>query len=98
MLVDLRRLGISGAEAERRLSSINIIANKNAIPFDTSNKTLTSGLRLGTPAVTSRGLTEKDMEILGDIISEALLNDFNADTEARLKKRVLKLTKKFPLK
>lgn len=68
ILLDLRGTGITGKELEDRLSSVHIITNKNAIPFDTEKKTITSGLRLGTPAVTSRGMVEEDMHTIANLI------------------------------
>ena len=69
ILLDLRGTGITGKELEDRLSSVHIVTNKNAIPFDTEKKTITSGLRLGTPAVTSRGMKEDDMRLIANLIS-----------------------------
>ena len=69
ILLDLRGMGITGKELEDRLASVHIVTNKNAIPFDTEKKTITSGLRLGTPAVTSRGMKEDDMRLIANLIS-----------------------------
>ena len=69
ILLDLRGSGITGKELEDRLASVHIITNKNAIPFDTEKKTVTSGIRLGTPAVTSRGMKEDDMKLIANLIS-----------------------------
>ena len=69
ILLDLRGLGITGKELEDRLASVHIITNKNAIPFDAEKKTVTSGIRLGTPAVTSRGMKEDDMRLIANLIS-----------------------------
>lgn len=69
ILLDLRGTGITGKELEDRLASVHIVTNKNAIPFDTEKKTITSGLRLGTPAVTSRGMKEDDMRLIANLIS-----------------------------
>lgn len=69
VLLDLRNKGITGLELEQRLASVHIITNKNAVPFDTENKTVTSGIRLGTPAVTSRGMNEEDMKLIANLIS-----------------------------
>lgn len=99
LLLDLRGLGITGAELEKRLTEINIITNKNAIPFDERPKTITSGLRIGTPAVTSRGFKEKEMEILGNIIASVVYSTTENFEEQKPEflKQVKKLTKKFPL-
>lgn len=69
ILLDLRGTGITGKELEDRLARVHIVTNKNAIPFDTEKKTITSGLRLGTPAVTSRGMKEDDMRLIANLIS-----------------------------
>lgn len=69
ILLDLRSKGITGQELENRLSQVHIITNKNAVPFDTEKKTVTSGLRIGTPAVTSRGMKEEDMKLIANLIS-----------------------------
>ncbi len=72
MLLDLRKLGISGKELEDRLDRVHITVNKNAIPGDPRPVTETSGIRIGTPAVTTRGFTEEDMKIVGDLIVKAV--------------------------
>jgi glycine hydroxymethyltransferase len=71
-LIDLRGIGMSGKEAEERLQSVNITCNKNAVPFDTVSPLITSGIRLGTPALTSRGLKEAQMQEVGELIIETL--------------------------
>lgn len=75
MLVDLRNTKWNGVDAERALESIGITVNKNAIPFDPLPPKLTSGLRLGTPAVTTRGLTEPDMRALAVVLKMCLLDE-----------------------
>ncbi|MDI3508532.1 MAG: glycine hydroxymethyltransferase [Clostridiales bacterium] len=95
MLIDLRNKGITGKYAEERLDSIGITVNKNAVPFDTEKPFITSGMRIGTPAVTSRGMKETQMSEITDIIAEALSDD-NADLGA-LKARVSVLCAQFPL-
>ena len=72
ILIDLRDRDISGQELENRLKKVGIVTNKNAVPFDTKNKKTTSGLRIGTAAVTSRGLNEEDMADIANIISICL--------------------------
>lgn len=69
ILIDLRNKGINGKEMEERLESVGITTNKNAVPFDTENKKTTSGIRIGTPAVTTRGLIEDDMKVISSIIN-----------------------------
>lgn len=71
-LIDLRSIGMSGKEAEERLQRVNITCNKNAVPFDTASPLLTSGIRLGTPALTTRGLKEGQMQEIGALILETL--------------------------
>jgi glycine hydroxymethyltransferase len=95
MLIDLRNKGITGKYAEERLDSIGITVNKNAVPFDTEKPFITSGMRIGTPAVTSRGMKETQMSEIADIIAGTLSDD-NADLEA-LKARVSVLCAQFPL-
>lgn len=98
VLLDLRSKNITGLELEQRLDSVRITANKNAVPFDTENKTVTSGLRLGTPALTTRGMKEEQMAIIADLISICAESEdvFNSKKKEILDK-VSKLTKEFPL-
>jgi glycine hydroxymethyltransferase len=92
MLVDLRNKNITGKVAEKLLDEINITVNKNTIPNDPQSPFVTSGIRIGTPAVTSIGLVEKDMEEVADIINCAILASQDQDT---LKNRVAALMKKY---
>jgi glycine hydroxymethyltransferase len=94
MLVDLRNKGITGKDAEKILDEHNITCNKNAIPFDTQSPMITSGIRLGTPAVTTRGFKEEDMIEVADIIHDALTN---SDTKENILSRVKALCEKYPL-
>lgn len=99
MLVDtLSSVNLSGKEAEKVLDSIYITVNKNTIPFDTEKPFVTSGIRLGTPAMTTRGFDEEDFKKVGYIISEALKNPDNIDYLEELKTQVLELTNTHPLK
>lgn len=95
ILVDLRNMNLTGKEAEHYLDEIGITCNKNTIPFDPQSPFVTSGIRLGTPAVTTRGMTEKDMEEIAEIIYLTLSN-FEANREKAVK-RVKKLTEGYPL-
>lgn len=95
ILIDLRGTGMTGKELEDKLGSIGITVNKNAIPFDTENKNTTSGVRIGTPAVTSRGMKESEMELIGNLIVSAIKN-FDG-TKETIKMRVNELCKRFPL-
>lgn len=92
MLVDVRNKSLTGKEAEKILDQIHITTNKNTIPFDPQSPFVTSGIRVGTPAVTTRGMKEAEMIELADIMNSALSK---AENENILKERVLKLTSKF---
>ncbi|MDR1050753.1 MAG: serine hydroxymethyltransferase [Deltaproteobacteria bacterium] len=97
LLIDLRPAGITGETAEKALDLAGITANKNSIPFEKEHFTVTSGLRLGTPALTSRGLNESDMDEVGGFIIEAL---HHVGDEGKLKKigfRVEEFLQRFPL-
>lgn len=99
MLVDVKSsIGITGLEAEKILDNIHITVNKNTIPYDTEKPTVTSGIRLGTPAMSTRGLKEADFELIGHIIAEALKHRDNGDIQDELRNQVLEITKKYPLK
>jgi len=97
MLVDLRPAGITGKEAERLLEDVGITTNKNAIPNDPESPFVTSGIRVGTPAITSRGFTEGEAHTIGCLIAQTV---FNRDDEAKLadvKSQVAALLEKHPL-
>ena len=96
MLVDLRKAGVTGKEMERRLDEICITVNKNAIPNDPEKPSVTSGIRVGTPAVTTRGFKEEDCVEVGKLICLASQPDFEERKE-ELRKRALALTRKYPL-
>ena len=96
ILVDVKsKLGITGKDAETALDKINITVNKNTIPNDTESPMKTSGIRLGTPAMTTRGFKEKEFAEVGNIIDECLTNLGNEIAQTKLKKKVLELTKKY---
>ncbi len=98
MLVDVKgSVGLTGKEAEKILDNINITVNKNAIPFDSEKPFATSGIRIGTPAMTTRGFDEQDFIQVGKIIADALKNPDNFDLQNELRDRVLELTNKHPL-
>ena len=88
ILVDVTTASLTGKEAEKILDQINITVNKNTIPYDSASPMVTSGIRMGSPAMTTRGLKESDFSIIGDIISDALLKK---DTIDSLKSRVSKV-------
>lgn len=95
LLVDLQNMNITGKEAERRLDEIGITCNKNTVPFDPKSPFVTSGIRLGTPAVTSRGFTENDMRETAEIIA-MVIKDFDS-SRAEAEKRVGNLLAKYEL-
>ena len=97
ILVDVTSLGLTGKEAELLLDNINITVNKNTIPYDTNSPMVTSGIRLGSPAMTTRGLNKEDFRKIGNIISECLKNKDNKNIQDKLKKEVLDLTSKYPI-
>lgn len=98
ILVDVKSgCGLTGKEAEKLLDTIHITVNKNTIPNDTEKPMITSGIRLGSPAMTSRGLKEEDFTEIGEIIAKALKNSSDEEMLKKLKGRVLKITKKYPL-
>ena len=98
LLVDVKsRYGITGLKAETVLHQIGITCNKNGLPFDTEKPHYSSGIRLGTPAVTTRGFVEKDMEVIAKIIDVVLNNIDSEDILNQAHEDVLKLTKKYPL-
>ncbi len=95
MLVDLTEKGITGKELEALLGRANITVNKNAIPFDTRSPFITSGIRIGTPAVTTRGMDEADMQVIGTLLSDIVHK--GEDAVESVKARVLELCAKRPL-
>lgn len=97
MLMDLRGTGITGKAGEKALDDIGITVNKNTIPFDTEKPTVTSGLRLGTPAVTTRGMGTSEMEKIASFIDTTLRNIGNEDVQKEVATGVKNLTSNFPL-
>jgi glycine hydroxymethyltransferase len=97
MLIDLRNKNINGKVAEAALGKADITVNKNMVPFDDKSPFVTSGIRVGTAAVTSRGLKEQDMETIVDLIDQVLVNPEDEASLANIKKQVLALISKFPL-
>lgn len=95
MLVDLRGLNVTGKEAEKMLDEVGITVNKNTIPNDPQSPFVTSGIRIGTPAITSRGMVEEDMKEIADVIA-MVLRDFEGKKEEATK-RVRTLTDKYPI-
>lgn len=98
LLIDLRkRNDITGQELERRLESVGIITNKNAVPFDTKNKKETSGLRIGTAAITSRGLGYEEIVAIAEIINDCLDEGVYNDYKDKMRMTIQEICKKFPL-
>ncbi len=95
MLIDLRGTGVTGAMLQERLDDVNITANKNTIPFDPEKPTVTSGLRIGTPAITSRGFKEEDCVEIANIIADCIFDYDNKKEEAIARVKVL--TDKYPV-
>ncbi len=97
MLVDLTPKGITGADAEAALDSAGITVNKNSIPYDEKPPMVTSGIRLGTPIVTTRGMKEPEMKIVGDLICEALANIKAPEKLAAVREKTRAFCSKFPI-
>lgn len=97
ILVDLRSIGMTGKEADRLVSEINITANKNTVPFDPESPFVTSGLRLGSPAMTTRGLGETDFTEIANIVADRLLNPQDEAIKSDCLRRVAQLCDRFPL-
>jgi RpiB/LacA/LacB family sugar-phosphate isomerase len=97
MLVDLSPIGFTGKDAAAALDRARITVNKNAIPFDSQSPFVTSGIRLGSPAVTTRGFTEEHMRIIADLIKSVLTDDDKEETVNRVRDEVIQLTSRFPI-
>lgn len=97
MLVDLRDKGITGKEAEKALEEAGITVNKNSIPFDPQPPTITSGIRIGTPALTTRGMKEDEMRYIARLIHEVLSNIKDDKVKEKVKIEVEELCKQFPI-
>ena len=100
MLVDLRSLNLTGKEAQKMLEDVGIIINKNTIPYDPQKPFIGSGIRLGTPPITTRGMKEKEMKIIAELIFETLKarpSKSGGRSGEKIQKQVLALCKKFPI-
>jgi len=97
VLLDLRSIGMTGKVADLLVSDVNITANKNTVPFDPQSPFVTSGLRLGTAALTTRGFDEEAFVEVADVIADRLLNPEDAAIELRCRERVAALAQRFPL-
>ncbi len=96
LLLDAKHSGITGLEAQNRLAQVGITVNKNTIPFETEKPTITSGIRLGTPQVTTRGFGTEEIGILADVIAQTIKASSNFDPEP-LRRRIERLAQDFPL-
>lgn len=97
LLVDLRSVGLTGKVAEKLLDEVHLTCNKNTIPCDPESPFVTSGIRLGTPAVTTRGMGEKEMVLLGELIASILKAPNDEGVKEKVKSRVQSLCSSFPL-
>ena len=102
VLIDLRPLGLTGKEAEKSLVNANLTCNKNGIPYDEAKPWITSGIRLGTPACTTRGFGLAEFKLVAELVDEVLSGlknskDDNSKAENSVKKKVIELCKKFPI-
>ena len=97
ILVDLRSKGITGKDLERVLGSVNITVNKNSVPNDPASPFVTSGIRIGTPAATTRGFKEEEIIQVANWISDIINNFDNEELQKTIKKEVHKLTSNFPV-
>jgi glycine hydroxymethyltransferase len=97
LLVDLRSIGMTGKLADQLVSGVNITANKNTVPFDPESPFVTSGLRLGSPAMTTRGMGQTEFTEIGNIIADRLLNPDDATVAQNCRQRVANLCSRFPL-
>jgi len=97
VLVDLRPKRLTGKVAEATLEKAGITVNKNVIPFDPEKPAVTSGIRIGTPAVTTRGMREEEMRLIGQLIAEVLQDVTDAARQGRVRGKVQELCEQFPL-
>lgn len=97
ILLDVKSIGLTGLEAEKLLGNILITVNKNTIPYDQEKPFITSGIRLGSAAMTTRGFNKEDFHNVGLIISKCLKNKDNLELQEQLKKKVISLTDKYPI-
>ncbi len=95
MLVDLRNKGITGKQAEKALEEAGITVNKNSVPFDPQKPMVTSGIRIGTPAVTTRGMKEKDMSVIAEMMNRVLIDTENQKIKDEVRKEVESFCERF---
>ncbi len=97
VMLDLRAKKIAGMEAEKAFGEARITGNKNAIPSDPEKPFVTSGIRLGTPAMTTRGFCEDEARLVGNLVADVLDAPHNADRIQRVREQVAALTRRFPV-
>jgi len=97
MLVDVRPLGVNGKEADAALGAVRITVNKNTIPYDPEKPMIGSGIRVGTPAVTSRGMREGEMREIARLIVDGIAARDNEPAQARIRERVASIVDRFPV-
>ena len=95
--IDLSKKKVSGKKAENSLESVGITTNKNMVPFDERSPMITSGIRIGTPSLTTRGMAEKEMKIIARLIDKVISNIDNDDVCNKVKEEVRELSDDFPL-
>jgi glycine hydroxymethyltransferase len=96
-LLDVAKAGLTGKVGEKALDAAHITVNKNTIPYDPNPPLVASGIRLGTPAITTRGMKEPEMDLVGDFIAEVLRAPEDADVQAAVRGKVRALCERFPL-
>ncbi len=97
MLIDLRNKNVTGKDAQEALDEAGITVNKNAVPFDDKSPMITSGIRIGSPALTTRGMKETEMEYIGELINEVISNIEKKDVYVSVAEKVKELCLRFPL-
>ena len=97
MLLDLRNKNLTGKDAQEALDEAGITVNKNGVPFDDKSPLITSGIRIGSAALTTRGMKEREMEAVGDLLNEVLAGIGNKDVAAAVRTKVAALCAPFPL-
>jgi len=97
MLIDLRNHGLTGKEAEKALEAAGMTVNKNMVPFDTQTPFVTSGIRIGTPALTTRGMKEDEMRAIAGLIDQVLLHIADQSVQDKVRRQVFELCQHFPL-
>jgi glycine hydroxymethyltransferase len=97
MLVDVRPLGVNGKEADAALGEVQITVNKNTIPYDPEKPMIGSGIRVGTPAVTSRGMREGEMRSIAQLIVDGIAARGDASAQDAIRQRVAAITSRFPV-